>query len=55
MQPKQEKYAQVSKEGLTYRQVIEKNGRATQLRIVVRDAASGSMGSVTVPFGELKG
>jgi VWFA-related protein len=55
MQLKQEKYAQVSKEGLTYRQVIEKNGRATQLRIVVRDAASGSMGSVTVPFGELKG
>jgi VWFA-related protein len=54
MQLKRERYELVSKEGLTYRQVIEKNGRATQLRIVVRDASSGSMGSVTVPFRELK-
>jgi VWFA-related protein len=54
MQLKQERYDAVSKEGLIYRQVVEKNSRATQLRIVVRDAASGSMGSVTVPFAELK-
>jgi hypothetical protein len=54
MQLKRERYDLVNKDGLTYRQVIEKNTRATQLRIVVRDAASGSIGSVTVPFRELK-
>jgi len=54
MQLKQDKYDIVSKEGLTYRQVIEKQPQATQLRIVVRDASSGQIGSVTVPFRELK-
>jgi hypothetical protein len=54
MQSKQERDDVVSKEELIYRQVVETNSRATQLRIVVWGAASGSMGSVTVPFAELK-
>ncbi len=54
MQLKQDKYDIISKDGLTYRQVIEKNSRATHIRILVRDASSGQIGSVTVPFGQVK-
>lgn len=54
MQLKQENYERLVRSGLTYRQRVQRAARATELRIVVRDAASGAVGSVTVPFGDLK-
>jgi VWFA-related protein len=42
-----ENYQRVAREGLVYRQIIESQSGATELRIVVRDAVSGAMGSVS--------
>lgn len=36
-----------------YHKVVERAGNAKVLRIVVRDAASGSLGSVTVPLAKI--
>ena len=47
-------YEKVTREGLIYKQVLERERRANQIRVVVRDAASGSIGSVTVPFDQLR-
>jgi hypothetical protein len=44
----------VSRQGLIYRQMIERAPRAIELRIVLRDAASGQMGSVTIPYKDLQ-
>ncbi len=51
---KEESYQKIMKEGLVYHQYVPKESMATQLRIVVRDASSGAIGSVTVPFKQLK-
>jgi hypothetical protein len=45
-----EKYRQ----GLTYRQFVSRQTGATHLRVIVRDASTGAMGSVTVPFDQLR-
>ena len=50
----QPNYEKVSKEGLVYKKTIEMASQANQLRVVVRDAASGTVGTVTVPFREIK-
>jgi VWFA-related protein len=50
----QPNYEKVTREGLIYKQVLERERRANQIRVVVRDAASGSIGSVTVPFDQLR-
>ena len=47
-------YEQVTREGLVYKKVIPRTPRANQLRVVVRDAASGSTGSVTAPFRQIQ-
>ena len=47
-------YEKVSKEGLIYKKTIEMAPQANQLRVVVRDAASGTVGTVTIPFREIK-
>lgn len=44
----------IMKDGLIYRRALPKIQGATQLRIVVRDAASGATGSITVPFSSVK-
>jgi VWFA-related protein len=49
----QANYDKVSQGGLAYRQAVERNSVATQLRVVVRDASSGAMGSVTIPWSGL--
>jgi VWFA-related protein len=49
-----ERYLSVIRQGLMYRQIIQRNPLAAELRILVRDARSGQMGSVTVPFRELR-
>lgn len=47
-------YEQVVRDGLVYKKVLNRDRRAKQLRVVVRDAASGSLGSVTVPFDQVR-
>ena len=47
-------FRKVTNEGIIYRKLVPRVAQATQLRVVVRDAASGTIGSVTVPFSQLK-
>lgn len=47
-------YGKIEKEGMIYRKLVPRVSQATQLRIVVRDASSGTLGSVTIPFSQLK-
>lgn len=49
----QQNYVRMYREGILYRRTITRAPRATTLRVVVRDASSGSIGSVTVPFSQL--
>ncbi len=51
---KPESAQKLQKDGLTFHKFVKKAAQATQLRIVVRDASSGTLGSVTVPFDQLK-
>jgi VWFA-related protein len=51
---KPESAQKLRKEGLIYHKLVAKLPQATQLRVVVRDASSGTLGSVTVPFSQLK-
>lgn len=46
-------YDLLLRSGVRYRREMRCNRRATVLRIVVRDRASGAMGSVTVPLKPL--
>lgn len=50
----QANYERVSKERLVYKKTIEMASQANQLRVVMRDAASGTVGTVTIPFREIK-
>ena len=45
-----DKYKQVMTTGLSYHDIVPLVPQATQLRIVARDDASGTLGSVTVPL-----
>ena len=49
-----ETYRKLLAEDLAYHRVVARAAAAKLLRIVVRDAASGAMGSVTVPLGKVK-
>lgn len=46
-------YQKVSAEGIVYTKQVARAAPATQLRVVVRDAASGAIGSVSVPLAKL--
>ncbi|HEV2688876.1 MAG TPA: VWA domain-containing protein [Bryobacteraceae bacterium] len=46
-------YDKITHQGLLYKKVINRDRRASMFRVVVRDAASGSIGSVTVPFNQI--
>jgi VWFA-related protein len=46
-------YAKVVKDGLIRERRLPRQPGATNLRIVVRDVASGSIGSLTVPFSQV--
>ena len=48
-----ESHRQVARTGLTYRQIVESQPGATELRIVVRDVASGAMGSLSAPLRQI--
>ena len=45
-----EKYRQ----GLRYQRFVPRQIGATHLQVIVRDASTGTMGSVTVPFDQLR-
>ncbi len=47
-------YQRIVREGLTHRRTIDPSPGATRLRVVVQDAASGAVGSVTVAFRDLQ-
>ena len=46
-----ERFRQVLKDGLNYSKRIALEGDAVTLRVVVRDATTGTVGSVTIPVG----
>ena len=46
----QANYDKLGREGLVYRKLVARAPQARTLRVVVRDAASGSIGSVTIPL-----
>jgi VWFA-related protein len=48
-------YAEVMKNGLVRNRVFARQPGAATLRIVVRDAATGSAGSITIPFSRVEG
>ena len=48
-----ESYERVLRDGLPYRRTISLNPRATVLRVIVRDTASGNLGSLTIPIKEI--
>ena len=49
----QDNYTKFLKNGFVYSKVVNRADRAKLLRIVVRDAASGAIGSVTVPLAKI--
>lgn len=46
-------YAKVTKQGLIHQRRFPRQSKAATLRIVVRDAESGSVGSLTIPFTQV--
>jgi len=48
-----ETYDQIIKKGFVFRKSINMNAQAKMVRVIVRDAPSATMGSVTVPFNQL--
>jgi len=50
---RRDNYDKLIKEGLVYRKTLTFDPKANQLRVIVRDGASGTMGSVTIPFRDL--
>ena len=46
----QDAYEAVMKNGLILSKTVQRNAAATALRVVVCDAASGSLGRVMIPF-----
>jgi len=46
-------YQRLVSEGLVYKHTLDRDRRAKELPVLVRDSASGSIGSVTVPFDEI--
>jgi VWFA-related protein len=48
-----ENYDKITKNGFIFRKSIPMSAEAKMVRVIVRDAPSGAMGSVTVPFSQL--
>jgi hypothetical protein len=48
-------YKEALQKGFIYRKIFPKAPKATNLRIVVRDTPSGSVGSLTIPFKSIEG
>jgi VWFA-related protein len=50
---KQSSYDLLQREGLVYRRVLPRTAKASEIRVIVRDAATGAVGSVTAPFSAM--
>jgi VWFA-related protein len=48
-----ENYERITKNGFIFRKTVTMAAQAKQVRVIVRDAPSGTMGSVTIPFSQL--
>jgi VWFA-related protein len=48
-------YAKATKDGLLRQHRIPRQAAATNMRIVVRDVGTGSVGSLTIPFSQITG
>lgn len=48
-----ENYLKVIRSGIIYKKDLQRDLKATNLRIVVRDGATGAMGTLTMPYREL--
>jgi len=46
-------YQKFMKNGFVYNKVVERSDKAKTIRIVVRDSASGAIGSITVPLAKI--
>jgi VWFA-related protein len=51
---KQDTYMAMLKKGMIYSRVFPKQAKATELRIIVRDTLTGSTGSITIPYSQVK-
>jgi hypothetical protein len=47
-------YAKIAKDGLIRHRRILRQPAATTIHIVVRDATTGSVGSLTIPFSQIQ-
>ena len=47
---KQSKYDQLLERGLAYTRSLPRNPKATSVRAIVRDSATGNIGTLTIPF-----
>ncbi len=47
-------YAKIAKDGLIRQRYIPRQPAATSVRVVVRDATTGSVGSLTIPFSQIQ-
>jgi VWFA-related protein len=50
---KKQNYDRLQQEGLIYRRVLPRTGMASEVRVIVRDASTGAVGSVTAPFSAI--
>jgi hypothetical protein len=50
---KEDYYTQLQEQGLSLSFPIARDPHAVQLKVVVRDANSGAMGSASVPLGKM--
>ena len=50
---KRENYDRVQKEGLMYHRVLPPTGKASEIRVVVRDASTGAVGSITAALSAI--
>jgi hypothetical protein len=50
---KQSSYDLLQREGLVYRRVLPRTAKASEIRVIVRDPATGAVGSVTAPFSAM--
>jgi VWFA-related protein len=51
----EDRFRQVSQQGLVFQHRVHREPSAAVLRIIVRDEASGAIGSITVPFSQIAG
>ena len=54
MEFRQPNYERVQQEGLLYHRLIPRDVKASELRVIVRDTATGALGSITAPFNDIQ-